>query len=200
MRCAEPWDTPFKGICAQCIHLEPEFDLCHTPFVYDFPIDQLLLAGKSGQRPELLYALARALASSVQQLQIDRPQLLVPIPLHPQRQSRRGYNQAGIIASVLGHKLNIPVDYSLLRKIRETNQQKELSRIARTDNLRRAFRVARKILRERYPKLSHITLIDDVVTTGSTLNQIAGQLRRSGLERIDGWAIARTRAIKSSSN
>jgi predicted amidophosphoribosyltransferase len=54
--------------------------------------------------------------------------------------------------------------------------------------------VDRALLRKDYPKLSHITLIDDVITTGSTLNQIAGQLRRSGIERVDGWAIARTSA------
>ena len=197
LRCAEPWGTPFNGLCAQCTHTEPEFDSCHAPFVYDFPINQLLLSGKSGIRAELLLSLARTLATSIQQNNVVRPQLLVPVPLHPYRQSERGYNQSGIIAKTLGNKLKIPVSYTLVRKIKDSVQQKSLSRAERQVNLQRTYRVNRALLREEYPALSHIALIDDVITTGSTLNQIAAQFRRSGIERVDGWAVARTSATNS---
>lgn len=204
-RCAEPWEqglhhegSAFQGLCQRCVQDEPHFDRCFTPFVYRFPINQLILAGKSGHKPELLISLARAMAKLAARHPADRPALLVPIPLHPQRQRERGYNQAGLIAHVLGKKLRIPVAHTLLQKKKETPQQKGLSRSARQANLQRIYRVDREQLHGRYKGLHHIALVDDVITTASTLNQLAKQLRSAGVERVDGWALARTPSSSSS--
>ena len=191
-RCAEPWPSPFQGLCHSCVADEPYFDQCYAPFSYGFPIDQLILQGKGGKRAELLFTLGRLMAEAVEQHHIARPDAIIPIPLHPRKQQNRGYNQAGVLAQIISRRLRIPVIHDLVHKVREPAEQKTLSRSGRQSNIARAFRVNRERLRTHRPPLHHIVLMDDVITTGSTINQIARQLRSSGLERIDGWALART--------
>lgn len=195
-RCAEPWTDPFQGLCQHCVEDEPHFDQCHAPFVYRFPIDQLLLQGKGGKRAELLFALSRLLATGIQQQGVALPDLILPVPMHPAKQQQRGYNQAGVLAHLVGRRLNIPVRYDVITKVREPIQQKTLTRSARQQNLQRAFRIERSTLRALPFATHHIVLLDDVITTGSTLNQLARQLRSSGVERMDGWAVARTARIQ----
>ena len=191
-RCAEPWPTPFQGLCQPCVADEPFFDQCFAPFRYDFPIDQLILQGKGGKRAELLFALGRLMSEAIQNQNLTLPDAIVPVPMHHQKQNKRGYNQAGVLARLIGHRLRIPVYYDLLLKVREPGDQKTLSRSGRQHNITRAFRVQRDQLRGARPPLHHIVLLDDVITTGSTINQLSRQLRSSGVERIDGWALART--------
>lgn len=194
-RCAEPLlatDIDAEGLCSRCLEVEPNFDSCFAPFRYQFPIDQLMLHGKGGKRPELLRPLSRWLAEHIRLNSHQKPDLLVPIPLHPSKQLHRGYNQAGLIAHMLGQALSIPVNHGLIKKVREPAQQKSLSKEARENNLRRSFRIERRTLRSHSPPIHHIALIDDIVTTGSTINQLARQLRSSGVEQVDAWAIART--------
>ena len=80
---------------------------------------------------------------------------------------------------------------NLIIKVREPKQQKSLSRSGRQHNMTRAFRIQRTVLQSLPYPVQHIALLDDVITTGSTLNQLAKQLRSSGVERVDGWALAR---------
>ena len=191
-RCAEPWHDGFSGLCQHCIDDEPHFDECIAPFLYDFPLDQLILQGKGG-RPELLYALARLMSQQLAQRAhpktFARPDILAPVPLHLTKQQSRGCNQAGVIARLLGQRLGIPVCHDLILKVREPKQQKSLSRAGRQQNIQRAFRINRERLRSL--GATHVVIVDDVITTGSTLNQLARQLRSSGVERVDGWAVAR---------
>ncbi|MEE2731043.1 MAG: ComF family protein [Pseudomonadota bacterium] len=190
-RCGEPWPTPFQGLCQPCVSEEPYFDQCFAPFRYGFPIDQLILQGKGGKRAELLFTLGRLLAEALVQHRIPLPDAIIPVPLHPHKQQKRGYNQAGVLAQVVGRTLAVPVRHDLLLKIREPGDQKSLSRSGRQHNIQRAFRVQRSQLKICTPPLRHIVLLDDVITTGSTINQLAKQLRSSGVERVDGWALAR---------
>ena len=190
-RCAEPWPDPFEGLCQQCIQEEPHYDQCFAPFLYQFPIDQLILQGKGGKRAELLFSLGRLLAAQLQAQQVTRPDIIVPVPLHPNKQRERGFNQAGVIATLVGRKLGIPVSHNLIIKVREPKQQKSLSRSGRQHNMTRAFRIQCTVLQSLPYPVQHIALLDDVITTGSTLNQLAKQLRSSGVERVDGWALAR---------
>lgn len=191
-RCAEPWPTPFRGLCQPCTLDEPFFDQCFAPFRYDFPIDQLILQGKGGKRAELLFALARLMSEAVRLQNLALPDAIVPVPMHRQKQIKRGYNQAGVLAQLIGRRLGIPVHHDLLLKVREPGDQKTLSRSGRQHNISRAFRVQRDKLKASQPALEHVVLLDDVITTGSTINQLSKQLRSSGIERVDGWALART--------
>jgi len=118
------------------------------------------------------------------------PQLLVPVPLHPQRLRQRGYNQALLLARQLGQALDIPVSHSLVQRQRNTTPQQGLSASARRHNLDGAF-----ILADPTPAqgLQRIALVDDVITTMSTLNALARVLHQQlpGPLTLHGWAIAR---------
>ena len=198
IRCSEPVIEPMPsglnedGICQRCQQQEPYFDRCIAPFRYEFPIDQLLLQGKGGAQAELLKPLSRWLAEQVRRQMGFTPDLLAPVPMTPQKQRQRGYNQAGLVATQIGAALSLPVSHELIKKVREPAQQKSLSRSAREQNLRRAFRIDRTVLRGFKKPVRHVVLIDDVVTTGSTINQLSQQLRSSGVEQVEAWAIAYT--------
>lgn len=108
-----------------------------------------------------------------------QPQLITAVPLHRSRRRRRGYNQAAVIAEALGAKLSIPVDAALLKRVRKTRPQKELTAQERQNNLKRAFKI-----RQNDVKLSTIIIIDDIYTTGSTIDEAALTLRKAGVEKI----------------
>ena len=116
--------------------------------------------------------------------QVELPQLLLPVPLHPRRERERGFNQAEILSRRLGGLLGIPVSGEL-RRTRDTPVQSGLDRTTRRRNLRNAFR-----LKTTLP--AHVTIVDDVSTTGSTLDEIATLLARHGVERVDAWVLAKT--------
>jgi ComF family protein len=117
------------------------------------------------------------------------PDLIVPVPLHPLRLRQRGFNPAGLLAATLGRDRDLPVDPVALARIRNTPSQTRLARSQRARNLSGAFRARKKPLPDR------IWLVDDVVTTGSTLREAARTLRRAGANRIVGVCAARTPEI-----
>ena len=105
--------------------------------------------------------------------------VLIPVPLHRKRQRKRGYNQAEIIARELGKRLGIPVDMSVIIRERETTPQKELGQKNRRKNLKKAFCLTGKRLIGK-----NILLIDDIYTTGSTIDAVAEVLMKTGCEKI----------------
>jgi ComF family protein len=116
-----------------------------------------------------------------------RPQLLVPVPLHARRLRSRGYNPAALLARSVAHRLRVPVDPTALIRVRDTASQTDLGRRARQRNVRDAFAARRRL------RLSgHVWLVDDVVTTGSTVSQAARVLRRAGASSVSALCIART--------
>lgn len=114
------------------------------------------------------------------------PDLLIPVPLHPSRLRKRGYNQALELARPLGRRLGIPVRHDVLRRTRCTGAQTELDAAARVGNVRGAFALAS------LPAQRHVALVDDVMTTGATLAEAALVLLAAGMDRVDVWALART--------
>ena len=113
------------------------------------------------------------------------PELILPIPLHPRRLRQRGFNQALELALPLGRRLGVPLDRHSCRRNRATQPQTELDLKQRRRNLRNAFALAGPL------PARHIALVDDVVTTGSTSNELARLLKRAGAERVEVWAAAR---------
>lgn len=107
-----------------------------------------------------------------------RPQVLIPVPIHSSRLRRRGYNQASELAWELGRCLHLPVDERLVRRTEHTRPQKELSRRQRKENLQRAFALNKPVTYTR------VLLIDDIYTTGSTIDSIAVLLKRNGVEQV----------------
>ena len=113
--------------------------------------------------------------------------LLAPIPLHPSRLRTRGYNQSEVLAKGLAEKLNLPL-VSLLERIKKTVSQVGLERKKRLENISGAFSITSDILISQY---SNIFLVDDVLTTGATLLEAANVLKRNGIKKVWGIALAR---------
>lgn len=171
---------------------------------YAFPVDRLVQQLKFGGRLPLARPLGHLLADAVleqgrQVVERSRlkplpretvgremlPQVLVPVPLHPARERQRGFNQAEAIARVVGRELGIPVAARAVARQRDTSAQSGLGLDQRRRNLRHAF-----ILRGVLPP--HVALVDDVMTTGSTLAAVAEVLRAGGVRHIEAWVVAKT--------
>ncbi|MBT8434378.1 MAG: ComF family protein, partial [Gammaproteobacteria bacterium] len=114
-----------------------------------------------------------------------RPEILIPVPLHCARLFERGYNQADEIAAVWSQTFGIPVDRHALTRLRATPSQSGLSAAQRANNVRQAFAYRPK------RKYRHVALVDDIVTTGSTVTEITKTLHRAGVEYVEVWALAR---------
>lgn len=115
---------------------------------------------------------------------------IVPVPLHKDREKKRGYNQAVLIARVLGKRLNIPVRENLIYRIKSTVPQKELLGKERQNNLKNAFKIGQNDV-----KLKTIIVVDDVYTTGATMDEIARCLKSAGIHRVYCISLAVGRGI-----
>jgi ComF family protein len=179
-RCAAP-GTPTK-LCARCYRTPPAFDAVLAPFLHDGLARELVLSLKYRGHRHLVESLA-SLMSPLVDFDVD---LVVPVPLHAQRHSERGFNQSALLARALADRRSTRVDEGLLRRIRETAPQTGLNHGQRVANVRGAF--------DAMGKVNHTTvlLVDDVCTTGATLSACARALRRAGANRI--VAIVATRA------
>jgi ComF family protein len=113
------------------------------------------------------------------------PELLIPVPLSESRYRERGFNQASELAKQLQRALSIPLRADILDRKRATREQAGLDRFGRRKNVRNAFALGGPL------NAKHVAIVDDVVTTGSTANEIARVLRRAGAEKIEVWAVAR---------
>ena len=114
-----------------------------------------------------------------------QPEVLLPVPLHRERLFERGYNQAHEIAGVWSQALGIPIDRQALTRLRATPSQSGLSAAQRVLNVKTAFAYAPR------REYRHVALIDDIVTTGSTVTEITKTLHRGGVEYVEVWALAR---------
>lgn len=182
-RCAVPLAVPGQP-CGACQTRPPPFDTAVALFDYAPPLDGLVQQFKFGQGLYLARLFAGLLAERL--ADTPRPDCILPVPLHPHRQRERGFNQALEIARPLARRLGCRVDVTTCVRARATPPQTQLSAARRRRNLRDAFRLARPLAAR------HIALLDDVMTTGSTLAALAGLLRQAGAERIDVWVCART--------
>ena len=116
------------------------------------------------------------------------PDIIIPIPLHRKRLVNRGFNQALALANAIKKNIDIPIDSRACQRIKATPPQIELSRKARRANLKKAFSLNNSVI-----KGKHVALIDDVVTTGATANELAHMIRKNGAKHIDVWCVARTK-------
>lgn len=174
--------------CGQCQQSLPQFTLV-TGGYYQTPIKQLLSDFKYRQQMslarELAHFLARRIYKLINQEMIVMPQAIQPVPLHWQRQAKRGFNQAQLIAYELSQYLHIPV-IDNIRRHRSTQSQAELDAKQRQHNLDNAFQLRRPIIYD------SIALVDDVYTTGATMHEISETILQQQTLEIQHWAVART--------
>lgn len=180
-QCALP--APGGQLCGACLKKPPRFERCEAVFRYGYPLDALIQHCKYGGAQELADLFATALASHL----ADRPlpDLIVPMPLHPARLRERGFNQALEIARRLGARLDLPCRHACHR-LRDTPSQAGLDLKARRRNLRGAFACDSSLVGKR------IALLDDVMTSGSSLDELAKTARRAGAAEVAAWVLART--------
>jgi ComF family protein len=175
-RCALP--SPAAALCGSCLNHPPHFDATLALWRYEFPCDGLVQALKYRARLALAGFFARSLASRT----MPEVDLIVPMPLHPRRLAERGFNQALEIARHLGR----PIEPRGVLRVKHTPPQTELPYEERAKNVRGAFLCKLDLTGAR------VAVLDDVMTTGATLNELARALKRAGATRVENLVIART--------
>jgi ComF family protein len=191
-QCAIPFSASDKPqYCGECLSAAPNFDRTIVACNYAAPADQLILRYKFGHRLAIASLLSEMLRdATLKENQQSLCDLLCPVPLGRQRLVERGFNQSLEIAKPLSHHLGVTLYPKLLCRSRETAQQSSLHPDDRHKNVRNAFTLdsaAIELIRGK-----HIGVVDDVMTTGTTLNEIAGLLKRFGAAKVSNYVFART--------
>jgi ComF family protein len=169
------------NVCGTCLASPPRFDRVEAVFAYEYPVDALVRAYKYGGRLALARVLGELLARRVAR-DVDA---IVPMPLARGRLAERGFNQALEIARVAAAETGIPLLPQACRKTADTPPQAALPWKERARNVRRAFVCDAEFGGER------VAVVDDVLTTGATLNELTRVLRKAGAGSVRGWVIAR---------
>lgn len=179
-KCGKPVEDEREEYCYDCGRKACEFVQGKALWVYKGIVKDSLYRFKYRNRQE--YAeyysseLVRVYGEWIRRCGI---QAVVPIPLSKKRLRQRGFNQAELVARKIGRKMELPVVSDFLLRIRDTKAQKELNDEERKNNLKRAFKT-----RTNKVQLDHILLIDDIYTTGSTMNEAAKVLKQAGAAKI----------------
>lgn len=176
-------------ICGACLKQPPPFEATVVAADYAAPVDQLVLALKFGGSLAMAPTMASLLHAAVRRSTTDLPDVLFPVPLAQARLAGRGFNQSLEIARYLAPAMGIMVEAQWVIRVRETLAQSLLPLKERHDNVRQAFTLDGEVI-ERI-RGRHIGLVDDVMTTGATLTELAGVLKRFGAARITNLVFAR---------
>lgn len=194
--CAEPLrgasDVSGSFLCGRCQKIPPAFQRVYAPYLYSYPLSELIQRFK-GKDHLLLNRLLTDLISDYLRVQFaadnaKKPDLILPVPTHWRTRLRRGFNPAARLADGIGRRLKIPVKMDVLCKQTFTRPQHDLNRAQRLKNLKHSFGL-------RHPEKiagRSVALVDDVVTTGTTADVIAALLRDNGACSVQVWAVART--------
>jgi ComF family protein len=189
-RCAQflgPY-YPTNAICGQCLLHPPPYAVTHVLFPYVEPIMQMIIKLKFQGDLHMAKLFAQLMIEAIQQqwyTHTTKPDLILPVPLHPNRLRERGFNQALEIARPIAKQLGIPLGTQLVLRHKDTLAQSGLSARERKRNIKNAFST-----RHHFQEM-HIAILDDVMTTGQTVSEIAKLLHQNGAKRIDIWCCAR---------
>jgi ComF family protein len=171
-------------ICPTCLYHPPRWQKIIAPLIYHNFSRDLLIQLKFNENLYLANSLVSHLIKRFQHRN-GYPEVLIPVPLHQSRLIDRGYNQAFEIANILSKKLDIPIDTQALTRIRHTESQLGLSAHQRAKNTLKAFKYEPVI------QYAHVAVVDDVITTGSTANEVTKTLHRAGVTIVEIWGLAR---------
>lgn len=188
--CGIPFSFPAHAgtLCANCIDHAPEYDRARAAVVYNDASRKVILDFKYGDRLQAVHTFALWLLRAGKDL-IGEADVLIPVPLHRQRLWQRRYNQAALIAAELAKRTGKDWIADALLRLRQTIPQKGLNRKERNENVKNAFGLNTR----RLPAVAekNILLIDDVFTSGATLNECARTLRTAGAARVNVLTVAR---------
>lgn len=183
--CGIPLKESHADQCGTCINNPPQNTLAVSVLHYLSPVDYLIQKMKYHNQLEIADLMANLLVNKLKTTNVDLPELIIPVPLHISRLQQRGYNQAVEIARPVSKALKIPLNLTNCIRKRLTEPQFELRHDQRQSNLKGAFEIVHQI------SAQHVAVIDDVMTTGSTLNELTKTLKNSGINRVDIWTCSR---------
>lgn len=188
-RCALPIPDPCSRLCGSCLLRPPPWDAATAALVYRFPVDKLVCRFKFNRDFSCGRLLGLELTAALQRSGPVLPDLIAPVPLHRTRHILRTFNQADVLARIVGPALGVPVRSGLLSRIRKTRAQSGLDATDRRRNLRGAIQLNHRF--ERAVRGAHVALVDDVMTTGTTLAACTAVLRKAEAARVSVWVAAR---------
>lgn len=180
-QCARP--TPDAALCGPCLRHPPAFARTWACFLYAPPIDGLIQHFKYGKDLHLAHFFATSLAPHVAD---STAEMIIPMPLHPERIRERGFNQAVEIARPLAPGLGVPLLIDAAQRLRNTPAQAGLPHDARLKNIKGAFACDARVAGKR------VALLDDVMTTGASLDELARAVLAAGAIEVEAWVVART--------
>ncbi|MBA2650020.1 MAG: ComF family protein [Legionella sp.] len=181
--CAYPLPQKEHLVCGLCIKNPPHFDYTYAAYPFEEPLRGLIHQFKYQKGLYLGSYLSHLMLQALPP-NFTRPQCLLPVPMHAKRIQQRGFNQAAILTKLLAKQLALPYDLRSCKKIINTLPQASLDGEQRQKNLRKAF----KSIQMPY---QHIIIIDDLLTTGNTANELALSLKKSGVQTVGVWCCAR---------
>jgi len=185
-RCALPLAEEMSTavLCGRCIRKPPAFDYAYSPFRYEDDIIGLVHQLKFGEKISYARSIGEMLLQHYS-TSGEKPDCLLPVALHKSRLRQRGFNQSIEISRVLAKRRGIPIEHTAIVRKRSTLAQTGLNAKQRVKNIRGAFRVADEL------NYKHVLIIDDVMTTGATVNELAKLLKKNNVERVGVLSIAR---------
>ena len=175
-------------ICGDCLQHPPAFDATYALFAYQAPITKLIMELKFHHLLVNATVLGKFMADALQTrwyYNKTRPDVILPVPLHPKRLTERGFNQALEIGRPTSKILQIPLDRVSCQRVRYTQAQARLQAEKRGQNVKNAFKINKNLTG------LHVAVIDDVITTGRTIEEFSYALKKAGAKRVDVWAVAR---------
>lgn len=183
MKCGKPIRDQEQEYCHDCMRTQHYFDRGAALWLHKPPVNQSIYQFKfHNQRNFGKYYAREMMAEYGDVLTGWKIDMIIPIPLHPGKYRKRGYNQAAVLAEEIGKLLGIPAEESVLARIKKTGPQKKLGPGKRRQNLKGAFLVQGK--RKAALRGRTVLLIDDIYTTGSTLDEAARILKKAGAEKV----------------
>ncbi|NOZ52173.1 MAG: ComF family protein [Gammaproteobacteria bacterium] len=186
-RCALPMEAAQSDItlCGHCLRQPPHYDFSYAFALYEPPLDRLIQQLKFNNKLSYAQLLGSLMVTDIARNNGEPPELIIPVPLHPQRLRQRGFNQALEIARPIAKQLAIPMDTNSCQRTKATTEQSSLSAQQRADNIKGAFTISADISAE------HVVIVDDVMTTGNTVSELARTIKKTGVHRVDVWVCAR---------
>ncbi len=185
MKCGKELQSDEEEYCHDCSVHKHSYDRGRAVFEYRSIARSLYGFKYSGRREYAAYYGERTAAVLGVQIKTWAPDALIPVPIHTSRKRNRGYNQAEVFAEAVGSALDIPVLSDWISRCRKTVPQKELGPAERQNNLKKAFKIIRNDV-----KLNTIVIIDDIYTTGSTIDAVAECARAAGVQKVYFVALA----------
>lgn len=180
MKCGKPLSDDKKEFCTDCSRNQRNYVQGRSIFIYDDIMRKSIYSFKYNGRQEYAIFYAQQIYERLSdKIKLWNAEALIPIPIHKSKLRKRGYNQAYLIAKELSNLTGIPVKNDILIRQKNTTVQKNLNANERSSNLKNAFKIAQNKV-----KLSSAILIDDIYTTGSTIQACADALESSGVDKI----------------